>query len=256
MPDALLAERQPWQDHVLVDCFASYYAEVVRIKEAIANASLPAYLARDGQPRPNDIVETAAMLSSRLRDRLEAQARELRDSGGDRLSRAHRLARYVMAALTDELLILDLGWEGKEVWLDFLLEQKLFGTCAAGRDFFVHAERLVESRSRDGLYADLAGVFLVALQLGFQGRHRGPHGGAALRQIRLRLLRFIAACRPPQVSAEAHPFPQAYVRPVSAGEQSRLAPMGRWYRFGALGLGAYLLISTAVWMTAVAPLTR
>jgi len=256
MPDLLLTERQPWQDHVMVDCFAAYYAEVVRIKEAIGNASLPAYLARGGQARPNDIVETAAMLSSRLRDRLEAQARELRDSGSDRLSRAHRLARYVMAALTDELLILDVGWEGKEVWLNFLLEQKLFGTSKAGRDFFLHAERLVESRSRDALYADLAGVFLIALQLGFQGRHRGTHGIEALQQMRLRLLHFIAACRPPQASVESHAFPQAYIRPLQVAEQSRLAPMGRWYRLGAMALGGYLLISTAVWMTAVAPLTQ
>lgn len=255
MPDVLLPDQQPWQEHVLVDCFASYYAEVVRVKEAIANASLPAYLARDGQPRPNDIVETAAMLSSRLRERLEAQARELRDGGSDRLGRAHRLARYVMAALTDELLILELNWEGRDVWLNFLLEQRLFGTSSAGRDFFAYADRLVESRSGDGLYADLAGVFLIALQLGFQGQHRGLHGVAALQQIRERLLRFIQASRPAQVGSEQHLFPQAYIRPVRSEEQARLAPMGRWYRFGAIALGAYLLISTIVWMTAVAPLT-
>lgn len=256
MPNVLREEQQPWQDYILVNCFATYYAEVARVKEAIANASLPAYLTRDGHLRPNDIVETAAMLSSRLREKLDAQTRELRDGGTERLSRAHRLARYVMVALSDELLILGQNWEGKDIWLDFLLERKLFGTCSAGRDFFLHAERLMESRVRDTIYADLASVFLIALQLGFQGRYRGPHGTTHLLEIRQRLLRFIVSCRPARADEATHLFPQTYVRPLSAEEPTRLAPMKHWYRYGAIALGAYLIISTGVWMAAVAPLTQ
>lgn len=266
MPDQLFNDQQPWQNYVLLDCFASYYAEIVRVKEAIASATLPTYLARGGQVRPNDIVETSAMLSGRLRDRLEAQARALQDNWskaeggretqGGRLSRAHRLACYVMAALTDELLILDVQWEGKEVWLNFLLEQKLFGTSRAGRDFFDHAERLLGTTIKDTLYADLASVFLIALHLGFQGRYRGEHGDGSLQKLRLRLQRFIASCNPERPKEDRYLFPQAYAKPISFAEQARLAPMGRWYRLAALALGAYLLISTAVWMIAVAPLTQ
>lgn len=241
-------------ESLLLDRFAAFYEELASVKQAIADSRLAAYLASDGQPPARDPMELAAMLSSHLRQVMEAQAREIRDSSTETVCKAFRMAQFVMAALTDELLLLEVSWDGREAWLHFLLEHKLFHTSSAGEKFFSYAERLVESRSKDALHLDLASVFLIAMKLGFKGQHRGSHGAAALDKLRQRLLRYIDATR--QTRVKQLMFQQAYDHLLAEKVQPRLAPMTRWYRFGGIALLAYLVVSTVVWMTAVYSFTN
>lgn len=242
-------------ERLLLDRFTAFYEALAGVKQALADGRLAAFLARDGQEPARDPVELAAALSGYLRQFLENQAKEVRDVSTETVCKAYRMAQFVMAALADELLLLEVSWEGREAWLHFLLEQKLFRTSSAGEKFFSFAEALIESRARDRLRRDLACVFLLALKLGFQGQYRGRQGVVELDQLRRRLLQFINAGR--RDTADAEPmFAQAYLYPLSEKEQSRLAPMRRWYRWGGIALLVYLLLSTGVWMTAVYSFTH
>jgi type VI secretion system protein ImpK len=241
-------------DTFLLERFAAFYEEVANVKVAIADGRLPAYLARDGQAPASDPMELAAMLSSHLRQRLEAQGKEVRDNNSETMCKAYRMTQYLMAALTDELFILDVAWEGRSAWLHYLLEQKLFRTSSAGRDFFTYAERLLASGGKDALHSDLASVFLIAMELGFKGQYRGSHGAPALASLRQRLLRYIEAFRRHQPGQAM--FSQAYGYLLRPSDEKRLAPMARWYRFGGIALLAYLLISTLVWINAVHSFTH
>ncbi len=241
-------------ESLLLDRFAAFYEELAGVKQAIADSRLAAYLARDGQEPARDPMELAAILSSHLRQLLETHAKEVRDNSTETVCKAFRMAQFVMAALTDELLLLDVTWEGREAWLHFLLEQKLFHSSSAGEKFFNYAERLADSRSKDALHIDLASVFLIAMKLGFQGQYRGSQGVAELDKLRQRLLRFIDAKR--QAKVEQLMFEQAYAHQLAEKTQPRLAPLNRWYRFGAIALLVYLVFSTGVWMTAVYSFTN
>lgn len=243
-------------DNLLLDHFAAFYEEVADIRLAIRAGELSAHLTRKGHPPPTDAMELAAMVSSRLKNRLQAQAREVRDNCTETEQRAHRIAVYVMAALADEVFLLDeqTRWEGREAWLHYLIERALFRTGSSGRDFFKHLDRLLQSRVNDDLHADLASVFLIALQLGFQGQHRGAHGAAALKSYRDRLLRYIHAWRQPAPGEPA--FRQAYEHQLAETEEKRLAPLARWYRGGAIALGVYAAISSFVWIAIVLPFTN
>jgi type VI secretion system protein ImpK len=242
-------------DDMLIDYFAAFYEDVAEIKLAIHEGRLPAYLTRQGHPPPTDAMELAAMVSSRLKNRLQAQAREVRDSCTETQQKAHRLATYVMAALADEIFLLDehTRWEGRDSWLYYLLERALFRSGSAGRDFFTHLDLLLQSRLNDDLRADLASVFLIALQLGFQGQHRGDHGAASLASYRQRLLHYIRACRQPLPDQAA--FQQAYDHLLAETTEHRLAPLASWYRAGGIALAAYLVLSSIVWFAIVLPFT-
>jgi type VI secretion system protein ImpK len=242
-------------EHLLLDRFTAFYEALADVKQALADGRLAAFLARDGEEPARDPVELAAALSGYLRQFLENQAKEVRDASTETVCKAYRMAQFVMAALADELLLLEVNWEGREAWLHFLLEQKIFRTSSAGEKFFSYAEALIESRVRDRLRLDLASVFLLALKLGFQGQFRGSQGVSELDHLRRRLLQFINAGQR-KVGEEEWMFAQAYLYPLSEKEQSRLAPLRRWYRWGGLALLVYLLLSTGVWMSAVYTFTH
>jgi hypothetical protein len=82
----------------------------------------------------------------------------------------HREAIYVMAVLADEVFVHS-EWEGREYWLNHLLEARLFQTHAAGEIFFRRLEALL--RREDEAAAELAIVYLMALSLGFRGKYWG-----------------------------------------------------------------------------------
>lgn len=241
------------RDSMLLDYFAAFYEEVAEIKLAIGEGRLSAYLTRQGHPPPTDAMEMAAMVASRLKNRIQTQVLEVRDTCTETRQKAHRLACFVMAALADEIFLVDerTCWEGRESWLYYLLERALFKSGAAGRDFFTHLDRLLSSRLNDELRADVASVFLIALQLGFQGQHRGNLGAANLANCRERLLHYIRACREPESDRPA--FRQAYDYALSEPTQHRLAPMANWYRAGGIALAAYLAVSSVMWLAIVLP---
>lgn len=232
----------------LVRLFTDFFAEVARFKEAIGQGRLAAVLgsALPAQPSTYDM---AAAVSGFLMQHLRRLARQM-PSATDEERRTGLLVRYVMAALADETFLLDVKWAGSEHWLSCLIEWELFDRRDAGESFFVLVDSLFGADRRSPAQAELATVFLLALHLGFQGRHRGPAGADDLLARREQLRRFIDPAPRP------HAFAQAYECTVTMAEESRLAPLAPWYRAGLVAAAAYLVISTVIWFYTVSPLTQ
>ena len=251
-------------NRLLLAQFADFYEEVARIKLAIHEGTLGAYLAGDREPAAaasvaegdgeagddgertraplSNGVDLAAAVSQRLATRLREQGRRVREGATDEEARLYRFAQYAMAAHADELFVLELQWPGREHWHDALLERALFRTATSGRDFFVYCDRILAARGHNPLLEDLAAVFLTAIQLGFKGQYRGR---PQLAEYRRRLLRFIGRER--GIDGNARAFPQAYRHLVSETEEPRLRPLSRWYQWAAAGGVIYLLFSSALW---------
>ncbi|QDQ28510.1 DotU family type IV/VI secretion system protein [Chitinimonas arctica] len=242
-----------WSNGLLIARFAEFYEEVALCKQAIADGRL-ALLFGGALPAQANAHDLATLVSGRLAQKLQAQSREVQATGTEAEQRAYRVAQFTMAALADEIFILEVNWPAGEHWLSHLLEQALFRRHQAGRMFFELLADLLRGRGRGQLQLELAAVFLLALQLGFKGEYRGRLGQSALAEYRQRLLRFIAARRPSEELA-APAFPQAAAYTLSDADDRRLAPLTPWYKAVGLGLLAYLLISSAVWFKALLPLT-
>lgn len=226
--------------------FAEFYEEIARLKLAIREGRLPLYLAGGKEPVALNGNDLAAMVGQRLKQRLQQQARIVRETGTEAEIEAYRIAQYAMAALADEIFILEVDWPGRAFWQHYVIERALFQSDNAGRDFFLQTDRLLASRVQNALQEDLAAVFLIALQLGFKGQYRGAHGALVLKSYREKLIRFIGAGHG---MLRAQPgFPQAYQYRVSEARGERLAPLARWYRWGALIALTYVVLSTIVWM--------
>jgi len=228
--------------------FAEFYEEVARLKVAIRAGQLPMYLAMGGIAKDAVALsagELAALVSQRLQTRLQEHARDVALAGTQAEIDSYSIAQYAMAALADEVFIIETDWPGREAWQQYLLEQQLMGSRCAGSAFFDRLDDLLSSRAVGPLEEELAAVFLMCLRLGFQGEHRGTRGEPHLKRYNTRLIRFIGHGGP----AHQASFQEAYQHRLSGASDERMAPLSRWYRFAAIGLGVYLIISTCVWVT-------
>lgn len=231
--------------------FAEFFEAVAGIKLAIAEGRLGALLAVGDEPPPSEPNDLAARVSGLLAGVLSAQGKEVSRSGTPGEIKTHRKALYIMAALADELFILELDWVGRQAWLDVLLEYRLFQSRNAGTHFFEVAGKLLESRIRDPLQVDLAAVMVLALQLGFKGQYRGEKGDDELRELRNRLFQLVEREHGPRAPGPA--FPQALQQLLPGDTPARLAPLTPWYMGALVLLFAYLLISSALWLALMEP---
>jgi type VI secretion system protein ImpK len=240
-----------WSHSALLARFADFYAEVARCREAIQKGSLASLFEgqMQAQPSPDDL---AILVSRRLLRHLEYQLRDVKAEGSSEEQSNYRRALYVMAALADEIFLLDLVWPGSEPWLRHLLEQSLFRSRQAGHVFFQQIEDLL--RTQGGPQRELAAIFLLALQLGFKGENRGRGGQQALAHYRKRLIGFIGADRP-EGAEWRPPFAQAYGYTLFEYADQRLAPLKPWCRVAAVALAGYLLVSCALWFSFLLPAT-
>lgn len=236
----------------LLGCFAEFYEEIASIRLALAEGRLPAYLATGDEPPPALAADLAARVSARLAEMLQQQARVVRRDATATEIEAHATAQYVMAALADEIFILELDWAGRDAWLDALIEYKLFQSNKAGRHFFELAAQILRPQNRSALHTDLASVFLLALQLGFKGLYRGHEGEATLRSCRQQLYRLVNAGERDHRRSRAAFF-QAYQHRLSGENDERLAPLTPWYALGRIALASYLALSTVVWLVLLHP---
>jgi len=233
-----------------LNCFAEFYEEVANIKLAIAEGRLGAYLAVGDEVPPTQAVDLASRVSGKLTSFLRQQAQTVSKNSSEATHRAYGVTQYIMAALADEIFILEIDWTGRKVWLDVLMEYKLFRTRDAGKQFFQLAERLLNAHQRSPQHIDLAAVLLLALQLGFKGFYRGEEGEATLEVLREKLHRLVNTDRPKRDTAA---FPEAYQQLVVGKNEERIAPLRPWYWAGAIALGVYLVVSTSVWFALLRP---
>src|SRR5260221_3893579 len=119
--------------------FAEFYEEVARLKLAIREGQVPMYLAMGGVAKDTaapSAGELAALVSQRLGTRLQEQGKNVALVGTQAEIDSYSIAQYAMAALADELFIIETDWPGREAWQQYLLEQQLMGSSCAGGAFF------------------------------------------------------------------------------------------------------------------------
>lgn len=240
-------------ERLMSTCFAEFYEELARIKQAIAGGRLASYLGGENSAR-----DLAASTGARLLALLADQDQRVSAEANHMERKAYGLARYFMAALADEILAVNLHWDGADHWHEHLIERALFQRAVAGRDFYLLCDRVLHSRGRNPVMEDLAAVALMCLQLGFQGQYRGTSGEEARERYRKKLLHFIGVSRRiEQTGGNPQPlFGAAYQGLLSEQHENRLAPFSRWYWIGAAMLFVYLILSTGVWVDNIRDLTQ
>ena len=87
----------------------------------------------------------------------------------------------------DEIFLHIVEWDGVEIWHNNLLETRLFDSYIAGEQVFRHLDKLLQERNP--VYADLARIYLIALSLGFQGKHRNTSDTQQLDKYRQQMFK-------------------------------------------------------------------
>jgi type VI secretion system protein ImpK len=234
--------------------FADYYQSVADSRRAIDEGRLGAMLSIGGETPPSEPGDLAARLSARLAAALRQQEKMVSRSNDPIEIEAHRKTMYIMAAVTDEIFILDVDWSGRDAWIGVLLEYNLFQSRNAGNRFFEMADELLAEKDHDILKVDVAAVLLMALQLGFKGRYRGARSDVELDAVRGRLSRFIER-RQGTPTAEIA-FPQTMDGRMTDGTPQRIAPLSPWYTAAAVVLIVHVAVSSLVWLWLLEPFRR
>lgn len=95
-----------------------------------------------------------------LRAEFDAAATKMR---GPR-AQEWELASYAMAAVVDELLIVDIPWAGQSWWENHAFEVELFNTRRRATEFYAKADMASSYQSKDA-----AAMFVMAVLVGFRG---------------------------------------------------------------------------------------
>ncbi|WP_018691748.1 DotU family type IV/VI secretion system protein [Algicola sagamiensis] len=149
---------------------------------------------------------------------------------------------YALAALADEIFLIELDWPGQKGWRTELLEETLFQSCRAGTQVFQDIEQLLKAKSLAQTERQLAGVYLLSLRLGFLGQCRQDE--AQLLTYRQRLFRVMSH----QMGDEdAHYCEQAYAHLLSSKVPQQLAPVSVWMKRFFLTGFAFFIMSSMIW---------
>lgn len=98
-----------------------------------------------------------------LRARFDATAARCRGP----LAADWELAGYALAAVADELMIVDIAWPGQSWWENHALEVELFGTRRRATEFYARAEKAAAIASQNALQ-----IYVAAVLMGFRGIFR------------------------------------------------------------------------------------
>jgi type VI secretion system protein ImpK len=226
-----LAEKSD-DDH-LVRQFRAFYDEVSR-----------------AQHRAIDMRETepdaaASSLERHLEGLIELQTLESKREGSRFELESIADARYLKAALADEML-LNTPWVGRDMWTSHLLEAALFRTSIAGERIFERIEEVLSSREPSR--RDIARLYLFALSLGFQGRYRGMDETARLAGLREELFQFVYQ-RPPALAGRDRVLSERpYASTLSHIAPRKLPTLSRWTVAFLLTMVGLLAISEILWL--------
>ena len=232
--------------------FREFYSEVIRLKRMVASGAWVFADRKDGEETP-DYTRSANALWQRLQRLLEQQDIAAVRRGGEYWSAMYQEAQFVMAALADEIF-LHLDWEGKEVWNANLLESQFFSSHSAGEIFFEKLNELLEKGGPD--QTELAKVYLMALALGFQGKHRGMGNDRELHGYRLRLFSFISRRDPDILDAAKPLFPDAYAYTLEAGNVKPIPDARKWAVSLVLALLVWMIVGHGMWIYLTADLAQ
>ncbi|MBV8467751.1 MAG: DotU family type IV/VI secretion system protein [Burkholderiales bacterium] len=234
-----MADPRQLESGLLAEQFRSFYAELVEWKWVLTH--------------PEDGAEpiSAAALSRQLQSTIELQTIEARRMGGRYEQENVQDARYLKAAIADEILV-SLDWPGRETWTSHLLEASLFRTSVAGDAVF---ERIEETlRNRDPAKRELAQLYLFALSLGFEGKYRGMPPSDALAGYRRELFHFVYQ-REPDLTGQAL-APSTYANTLSHVLPAKLPQLSRWTVIFGIVILMMLGVSQLLWLWQTFPLEQ
>lgn len=235
----------------LLDQFRVFHAELSGVRDALA---LSDRLAGEGQPGPQP-ADLAVRINRRLHRVLDGQAASAQRGGGSFAAMHYREAQYLMAALADEILLQEKEWQGREYWMDNLLELSLFGSRVAGERVFQNLDRLLADPMPD---PEMLALYLCVLSLGFRGRYWRPQDNQQLRHYRAVLSERLEDARGEGRRQEPATLPRlcptAYTATVARDVAVKL-PHLRPYIVGfAVLLALYTLLAHGLWMERTARL--
>lgn len=221
--------------------FRDFYGVLRRAVEAVRNVP------------EAEAAEVAQALSNQLTQLIELHTLEARRTGGKAAMEAEGDARFLKAALADELLLAT-DWAGREHWHHVLLEANLFRSSQAGEKVFTDIEQILTAREPS--QRNLARLYLYALSLGFQGRYRGSGVLAPLTEFRRELYQFIYQRAPDLQGRDKTLSERAYASTLSYLAARRLPRLSRWWVILSLVLLALLAISEVLWVWQSWPVRR
>lgn len=201
----------------------------------------------DALPRVNIREAPAAVqtLGDQLTQLIELQTLEARRLSGRIGADNEMHARYLKAALADELLI-TADWTGRVQWRQALLESRLFRSSHAGEKVFTDIDALLAQR--DPAHRPIARLYLGVLSLGFQGRYRGTGSLDRIAACRRELFQFIYQRAPDLHGRDRTLSPAAYASTLTHLQARRLPRLSRRWVATLLTLLALLVISQALWL--------
>jgi type VI secretion system protein ImpK len=232
--------RNKLQDDHLIKQFRDFYSEV-------SKAQLRAVEMRESDP---DLA--AQSVSKHLENLIELQTLESKREGNRFELESIADARYLKAALADEIL-LSTAWVGRDRWTHHLLEAALFRTSVAGERVFQRIEELLSNREPS--LRPIAGLYLSALALGFQGQFRGvtsekpsPENSERFRGYREELFQFVYQRRADLSGRDRVLSERAYSSTLSHIAPRKMHMASRWTVMFVLGLVGLLAISEILWL--------
>ena len=214
--------------------FRTFYVELSKMQRVAAKAS---------EANAASIARTA---SANLLQLIELQTLATRRLGGRSGQEIETDARFLKAALADELM-LNLQWPGRLDWHQVLLESKLFNSGISGDKVFDDIDRLL--MARDPGDRNRARLYLHVLALGFQGRYRGSaDAGEVLADYRRDLFQFVYQ-RAADLSATGRTVSaQAYLSTLSYVSAKRFRRFSRWTVWLLAAALLLLTLSEALWI--------
>jgi type VI secretion system protein ImpK len=238
----LIAAAGEEAEHSLLAQFRQFCRELMRVKYAL-HAGMRSLAGAESDERQQDPV---LLVHHHLKSYLERLYVTGTRAGGFYSPELYRELQYIMAALADEVLLYMTEWPGRGQWKDNLIEVALFETRLAGERVFEHIDALIARGTAAN--ADLAGVYLVALSLGFRGKYRAIHDRAALHQYRRALRQIVERHALLQIRADQPIFADAYTHTLEEGRAARLPHLRPWIIAIIVAVAAYLAIQQVVWV--------
>lgn len=225
--------RDKLEDDHLIKQFRSFFDEV-------SKAQVRAIDMRETDP---DLA--AQHVSKHLENLIELQTLESKREGNRFELESIADARYLKAALADEIL-LNTQWIGRDCWTTHLLEASLFRTSIAGERVFQRIEELLSSREPS--LRPIASLYLSALALGFQGKYRGSGETDRFAGYREELFQFVYQRRPDLSGRDRVLSERAYASTLSHIAPKKMQTLSRWTVVFMLGFIGLLAISELLWL--------
>jgi len=222
---------------------SEFYQQIALIKTWICDQELNRHVMNILQQNtiPTN-KEKATAISLMLTQWIEIKRLKYRSVLTEREFQIFDRACFAMISLADELLIMIIPWPGKEHWHDVLLEQHSYQSCSAGVMFYRYIDELLVDKNFDDLKKQLAGVYLLAMRLGFAGRYRDNK--SELNDYSKKLFSLL---KRDEKSSSDFISTEAYKHNLKSQNEQRLAPLSNWYRGITYSLVAYSLIGIALW---------